>query len=221
MEWNVRGIVICVLAAASISPATVQVVLEADADSYVWYEDNGEDWPPLHINENFGSEPLMGVLLQCWAKGPTQELQMSYMHFDFSGLGEYDATDLVEAQLVLMVAHVALGEDQRAYVVTEPWLEMNITFNNRPERGELLASFHLDVDETIVDLDVGPIAPWVDAPETAYGIHILDYDWWEGDNPTGGKIYTRESGYAPELWLTFTGEAVAESSWGEIKAAFE
>ncbi len=212
---------ILILAAATGVWAAEQVVLESDGDSYVWYEDNGVDWPPLHINENFGSEPLMGVLYQCWAKGLTQELQMSYMHFDFSGLGEYDAEDLVEAQLVLMVAHVALGEDQRAYVVTEPWVEMNITFNNRPDRGALLATFHLDVDEIIVDLDVGPIAPWVDAPETAYGIHILDHDWWEGDSATPGRIYTRESEYAPELWLTFSGPAVQESSWGEIKAAFE
>jgi hypothetical protein len=220
LEEKMRGIVICVLAAAAGVWAAETVVLESDGDSYVWYEDNGVDWPPLHIDENFGSEPLMGVLLQCWAKGLTQELQMSYMHFDFSGLGEYDAADLVEAQLVLRVAHAALGEDQRAYVVTEPWLEMNITFNNRPERGELLAIFHLDVDETIVDLDVGPIAPWVDAPETAYGIHILDYDWWEGDSATPGRIYTRESDYAPELRLTFSGPAVEESSWGNIKASF-
>jgi len=215
-----RKTAILVLAVVSVAPATVQVVLESDGDSYVWYEDNGVDWPPLHIDDNFGGEPLMGVLLQCWAKGLTQELQMSYMHFDFSGLGEYDAADLVEAQLVLRVAQAALGEDQRAYVVTEPWLEMNITFNNRPERGALLATFHLDVDEIIVDLDVGPIAPWVDAPETAYGIHILDHDWWEGDSATPGRIYTRESDYAPELWLTFSGPAVQESSWGQIKASF-
>jgi len=213
---TMRGIVILVLAAAAVAPATEQVVLETDGDSYVRYYWCGEG-EVEYIYDNFGHESLMWVLYYRDEYGDYPvDIEIAYMHFDFSGLGEYDGADLVEAQLVFF-AQTPVWE-QRAYTVKSAWHEMTITYNNRPGAGTWLASFYMDVGDNCVDLDVTPIAPWVDAPETAYGILIWDNS---GSDCVPGKIYTRETEYVPELRLTFSGPAVQGASWGEIKAAFE
>ncbi|HUT98168.1 MAG TPA: DNRLRE domain-containing protein [bacterium] len=214
---NNRGRLVCAvfLAVATTVTATVQVVLEADGDSYVKYYEEWES-DPEYADDNFGGEPLMYVLDNYYQWG--EEFEIPFMHFDFSGLGDYDGTYLVGAQLVLHAASYANGL-QQAHAVGGAWEEMTITFNNCPGAGALLASFYMDGGDNYVDLDIGPIAPWVDAPETAYGILIFDTEQvWEDDPP--GTIYTRETENAPELWLTFSGPAVEGASWGEIKAAF-
>jgi len=213
--WLVGAVV---LAAASISPATVQVVLEADADSYVRClyncEDGYEFW--WDRDTNYGGQSRLLVVK---TQGRYSLTEIAYMHFDFSGLGGYDGADLVRAQLILLAEQAAQGE-QRAYVVREPWDEMTITYNNRPPRGAQVASFYLYKGYTYVDLDIGPIAPWVDSPETAHGVELEDAELvtdWDDE----GMIYSRETGTPPNLRLTFTGEAVEGASWGEIKASFE
>jgi hypothetical protein len=210
-----RKTAILFLAAASVAPATVQVVLEADADSYVKYYEEWES-DPQYADDNYGGEPLMYVLYNYYQWG--EESERAYMHFDFSGLGDYDGADLVGAQLVLHAEHGG-GGPQRFLAVAEAWDEMTITFNNQPSWGGQLALSEMYAGYNYVDLNTGPLAGWVDAPETAYGIVIHDTEQVQENDPAA-KIHTRETDYAPELRLTFTGEAVTESSWGEIKARF-
>jgi hypothetical protein len=207
---------VVVLAAVSVALATEQVVVEADGDSYVKY---WEEWEsePEYTDDNYGGEPLMLVIYNQYQWGLLVEI--AYMHFDFYGLDEYDGAYLVGAQLQLHVASGA-GGVQNAYAVGGAWEEMTITYNNRPGMGSWLASFYLVEGDNCVDLDVTPIAPWVDAPETAYGILIWDTEQVQEWDITGA-ISTRETEYVPELWLTFSGPAVQGASWGEIKAAFE
>ncbi len=204
-----------VLAIASVAQATVQVVLEADADSYVNY---WEEWEsePQYTDDNYGGEPVMTTIYNEYQWGLL--IEIAYMHFDFSGLGEYDGQHLVGAQLVFHATSNA-GGLQQARMVGGAWEEMTITYNNQPPMGSVIASFYMYTGYNYVDLDVGPIASWVDTPETAYGILIWDTEQaQEWDIP--GDMSTRETDYAPELWLTFSGPAVQESSWGEIKASF-
>jgi len=202
-----KGIVFFVLIVVAVAWATEQVVLETDGDSYVkYYFDNGDE-TVYYADDNFGDEDRLRVL-NCETQVDYTD-EIAYMHFDFSGLGEYDSVDLVEAELVFSVFQVGPGE-QRAYAVKSAWEEMTITYNNQPGAGALLGSFYMDLGDNYVDLDTGPIAPWVDAPETAYGILILDYVPTEEDLP--GKIRTRETDSPPELRLTFTGEAVEGAS---------
>lgn len=210
-----RIIAYLVLIVASVAPATVQVVLEADGDSYVKYYEEWES-EPQYADDNFGGESLMYVLYNYYQWG--EESERAYIHFDFSGLGEYDGQYLAEAQLVLHAEHGG-GGPQRFLAVAEAWDEMTITYNNQPSWGGQLALSEMSAGYNYVDLAVGPIKSWVDAPETAYGIVIHDTEQVQENDPAA-KIHTRETDYTPELWLTFTGEAVTESSWGEIKARF-
>jgi hypothetical protein len=210
-----RGVVVIVLAAVSVALATEEVVLEADADSFVRYFDElgGEI---QYADDNYGGESYMWVLDNVDQFG--HWIEIAYMHFDFSGLGDYDGEYLIGAQLVFRSAYSAYGE-QRAYKVAGAWEEMTITYNNRPGAGAFLASFHISAGYNYVNLDTTPIAPWVDAPETAHGILIVDAEQvMEHDDPA--KIDTRETDTGPELRLTFTGPAVEGASWGEIKASF-
>jgi len=101
-----RGIVILVLVAVSGALATEQVVLEADGDSYVKYYEEWES-EPEYADDNFGGEPLMYVLDNYYQWG--EEIEIAYMHFDFSGLGDYDGEYLVGAQLVLHAESSASG----------------------------------------------------------------------------------------------------------------
>ncbi|MCX7020750.1 MAG: DNRLRE domain-containing protein, partial [bacterium] len=129
----------------------------------------------------------------------------------------YDGTDLVEAQLVFNAIDPVEGA-VLAGKVAGPWEEMTITYRNRPPRGDSVAAFDMVEGYNYVDLNVSKIAPWVDTPDLAYGIQ-LSRDGRDGvDN--FGVFYSRETEHVPELRLTFSGPAVEEASWGEIKAAF-
>ncbi|HDR06951.1 MAG TPA: DNRLRE domain-containing protein [Candidatus Coatesbacteria bacterium] len=205
-----------VLVAAAATEAAEWVTIEADADAYVRYYEEWES-EPQYADDNYGGEPLMYVLYNFYQWGV--DIEIAYMHFDFSGLGDYDGQYLIGAQLVLHAEHGGAGW-QRFLAVAEAWDEMTITFNNQPSWGGQLALFEMYEGYNYVDLDVGPIAPWVDAPETAYGILIWDTEQVMENDPSA-KIHTRETDFAPELWLTFSGPAVQEASWGEIKASFE
>ncbi|HUT98167.1 MAG TPA: DNRLRE domain-containing protein [bacterium] len=210
------------LAAASVAPATEQVVkLETDGDSYVcrFYEPS----VPLefYVDDNFGDAWELHVSnTYTYISDPwwMEVLEMAYMHFDFSGLGEYDGADLVEAQLVFNATDAVEGAVLAAKVAG-PWEEMSITYRNRPPRGDSVASFDMVEGYNYVDLNVGKIAPWVDAPDLAYGIQ-LDHGG-NGSWDNYGVFCSRETDSPPELWLTFSEPAVQESSWGEIKASFE
>jgi hypothetical protein len=214
-EVPMKGIVFIALITVIAAWGTEEVVLEADADSFVRYFDElgGEI---QYADDNYGGESYMRVLDNVDQFG--HWIEIAYMHFDFSGL-DYDGEYLIGAQLVFRSEYSAYGE-QRAYKVNGAWEEMTITYDNRPGAGAFLASFYISAGYNYVNLDTTPIAPWVDAPETAHGIMIVDAEQvMEHDDPA--KIDTRETGNGPELWLTFSGPAVEETSWGEIKAAFE
>jgi hypothetical protein len=211
-----RLVILVVLAVAGAAGATEEVVLTADADSYVYhYEEWGSD--PQYEDDNFGAETLMYVLSNYYQWG--DEDRRAFIHFDFSGLGEYAGADLVGAQLVFYAEHGG-GGPQRFLTVLEAWDEMTITYNNEPMHGVELALCELNVGYNCVDMTHRHLKSWVDAPETAYGIVIRDTEQVQEYDPAA-KIRTRETDYAPELHLFFTGEAVGETSWGQIKAEYE
>jgi hypothetical protein len=208
-------ITLLVLGVSCAAWATEEVVLTADTDSYVYHYEIWEE-DPQYEDDNFGADPLMYVLSNYYQWG--EECEIAFLHFDFSGLDEYDTPDMIAAQLLLHAESDASGA-QLVHVVTCPWEEMTITFNNQPTRGRSLATFEMHAGYNYVDLDIIPIAPWVDVPETAYGIVINDGQQVMEYDPVG-IIHTRETDYAPQLRLFFTDVTVEESSWGNIKASF-
>jgi hypothetical protein len=205
-----------VLAVVSAAPAVEEVVLEADADSYVKsVEDyDAHQW---YGDDNYGGEDRLEVLsfLDPWYV----TVEYAYVHFDFSGLDEYDAADLVTARLVFFCEDPAQGV-QQVYLAAGHWGEMSITYNNQPPSGDRAASYMMQAGYNSVYLNVGLIAPWVDAPQTAYGLRMEDAEQLTEDDDHTGIISSREAGAPAELRLTFSKPAVEGASWGQIKARF-
>jgi hypothetical protein len=213
-------VVAVILAVATVAPATEQVVLEADADSYVRYafnNDDGEIWGEMYYDDNYGGDVRMYVKKSLYKQS---DIKISYVYFDFSELEGYgyDAENLARAQLVFYAQDDADWE-KYVYVLEEPWDEMTVTYLTRPDFGDKVATFdHIDAGYNYIELDVGPIAPWVDAPETAFGFGIDSINDYHHIHEV--ILYSREGGIPAKLYLTFSMPDVQEASWGEIKASF-
>jgi len=211
MEWKVRGIVICVLAAAAVAPAAEWVTVEPDADAYVYY-----DYTFPQEDENFGGEPD----LYAWDYQTYYDRcrTRSFIHFDFDGLDP--AGQVLEAVLSIYIFSQTPGiYPIYVYRCADAWDEFEITWNNQPHLSALLGSwseiFPNGRYSDVVELDAEEMEDMVDNPDENFGIVV--YAILDGNRV---KFTSREGGNPPQLKLLFSGADVQGASWGQIKAAF-
>ncbi|HDR06952.1 MAG TPA: DNRLRE domain-containing protein, partial [Candidatus Coatesbacteria bacterium] len=160
---------LAVLVAASVASALEWVFLTTDADSYVRYayegDDEGHVFDEKYADDNYGGAQRLYVKRSLYK---SSDIKIAYLHFNFHLLDDYGyvGADLVEARLVFY-AEEAAEKEKYVHVLGDPWDEMTVTYNTRPRLGERVATFdYMDAGYNYIDLDVGPIALFVDMPET-------------------------------------------------------
>jgi len=208
-----RVVALIVLTAAAGVLAAEEVVLAADADAYVYWD---ERFPP-DFEENLGDEPILRV--NNWWSYYNWGENRSFIHFPFDGL-DPDGS-VLKAVLSIYITECR-ERDHPIYVAccAEAWEEYEINWYNQPPFYIYIGSwsdiFPIGQYSDVVELDVEEMERMVRNPEENFGIVLRTY--------VGGNsiiFSSREGGNPPLLKLLVSGPAVQPASWGKIKASFE
>ncbi len=138
---------------------------------------------------------------------------------EFAGLNDsqYQGATVTLALLYLNVySHGSAGQFQVG-ACSSHWDEYTLTWNNMPAVHEsFFANYPSDTGWYILDVTTY-VQNWLDGTWTNQGFALYDND---GDEHASSysSDYTSDPNLRPALYLEYSGAAVEEATWGEIKA---
>ncbi len=166
---------------------------------------------------NFGNSPTMGC--GSFHSHFYDEYCRAYIEFTELNDSAYQGATVASASLWLYVYSTeSVGSAHYLGVVDSEWDEDTITYNNSP--GLITGSvFYSCGNNSWLEVDVtGYVQKWLDGTWENYGFVATEdgtYRLW-----CYSSDYTGDPTRHPKLVLNYSGAAVEEATWGEIKATF-
>jgi len=202
-----RATTLLLLALVLVASAT-DVIIQPDAavgkDTYAY---------SYYPDDNYGGRDDMH-----WGCGTTAAWAT---FIEFTGLNDsqYQGATVNSAALYLNIYAFGSGGQFRLGACSSHWEEYTLTWNTMPPVHESYVSDYPTTTGWLV-LDVTSyVQNWLDGTWDNQGFALYDND---GDEFASARTsdYTDDPSLCPKLVLDYSGAAVEEATWGEIKAAF-